>query len=207
MNNHTILFSVTNTYKIIITLEEPLAFVGWGYEENIILLHNNKKLILADGPIHYNMQQLSDLLTKAISNDLPLHKSITSDIGYLLNEYHKDKKGFAIKEFSNGLSAWVGYEYFLWQAQNNNISYSTWLYNDDQNNITLKVTSLYPYFYCDVSKEINYITYQNWIKTYHPYLTIHLPREIAIKWLNQANSILKTIQSNVNEWEKEDKNE
>jgi len=197
MNNTAILFPLTNAQKIIITLEEPLAVVSWCYEENIVLSQNNSQLLLADGPIYYNMQQLSDLLTKAFNNSLPLHESIKSDIGYLLNEYHKSKKGFIIKEFANGLSAWIGYEYFLWQAQNSNISYSTWLYNDADKNIILEITQLYPYFYCDTKKEPNYIPYKNWIKTYQPYLIAKLSRETAQQWLEQAEYIIKTVDDNI----------
>jgi hypothetical protein len=53
------------------------------------------------------------LLKKAINNQLKLHESITQDIGFLWNEYLKDKKGYNFVEksdeqFGEVATFWVG---------------------------------------------------------------------------------------------------
>lgn len=203
MSKFTIELTISNDTDIKILLTEPISYVYWQYEVNIILSNKDHELIIADHSLHYNMQQLAEFLEKALRNELHLHKSIDMDIGYLLNEYIKNNNGFVIKEFSDGLSAWIGYDHTVWDSVNNGLPNSTWLYNDKNNNIILEVTPIYPFFYCDIKEKPNYIPYEKWISEYTPCLATTLSHKTAQQWLDQAKYIIKTIDDNVARWKKE----
>ncbi|HLJ31366.1 MAG TPA: hypothetical protein VKU36_02930 [Candidatus Babeliales bacterium] len=79
----------------------------------------------------------------------------------------------------------------------------TWIYNDQNGNIILEITPAYPYFYCDKKEEPNYVSYKKWIKNYQPYVIAEIPRSTALGWLKIAEHIIKTVDDNINRWEKE----
>lgn len=176
----------------------------WDYAEPILFLNNNNQTItIADSPTYFNIRDMRDFLKKALNHELLLHKSITSDIGYLLNGYHKNENGFIMERFENGFETWVGYKYHLWYAYKNETAYVTWIYNDNDKNIIFEITPSYPYFSCDPKKEPHYISFKKWMLSYKPYLIAKLSRETAQQWLEQAEHIVKTIDDNINRWEKE----
>jgi chitinase len=72
----------------------------------------------------------------------------------------------------------------------------TWIYNDIGGNIIFAITPFYPFLFCDPDEEPNYLPYEEWIKSYKPYLIAKLSRETAEQWLAQANSILEQIDKN-----------
>jgi len=203
MNSYEIVFALTPQEKIIASLKDPLEFIGWDDAEPIIFSYQNNIIVIANGPTYFNIRDLRDFLKKVLNNELLLHKSITEDIGYLVNEYHKNETGFIIERFENGFEAWVGYKYLLWYARANDEAYETWLYNDHNKNIIFEITPAYPYFYCDKKEEPNYVTYKKWIKIYKPYFKSIVPRNIAQFWLEQAEFIVNAIDNNIIRWEKE----
>lgn len=206
MNTHEIIFPLNNNTKIIIPLQDPVEWLGPMYEEDILLFYNNNKIFLSRGTIFHDMLELADLLQKAIKNKLSLHHSITSDIGYSLNEYHINEDHFATHTFPSGMISWVGYLYKLWEGNSDDLRLTTWIYNDNNSNIIFEVTPFYPYMFCEPEEEPNYVSYEEWIKTYKPYLITILSREIAQKWLEQAEAIIKIIENNETQWQKKRKN-
>jgi hypothetical protein len=201
MKQHEIVFSLNNEEKVIISLQEPLESVASCYEEYIFLLYNKTKLLLAEGPIYYNMQQFVTFLKSALNNELLLDESITSDVGYLLNEYHSDENGFVIYNFPSGVLSWVGYKYHLWEATSDELRLISWIYNNPEGSIIFEVTPFYPYMYCDPEEEPNYVSYEEWIKTYKPYFIREISIAVAQEWLKQAEFILKTIENNIEKCE------
>ncbi|HSC25174.1 MAG TPA: hypothetical protein VLB80_03105 [Candidatus Babeliales bacterium] len=200
MKKYEITFPLNNKETILLYLQEPLELVDLCYEEYIFLSYNKNKHLLAEGPIYYNMQQLIKYLKKTINNQLPLHSSITLDIGYLLNEYHISEDNFIMYNFPSGISSWIGYKYHVWEAASHNIRLITWIYNKPDGSIIFEVTPFYPYMYCEPTEEPNYISYNEWIKTYKPYLIRELPTTTAQEWLKQAEYIIQTIEANVEKW-------
>jgi len=205
MNLYEIILPLTCEEKIIVSLKDSLTLIGLDYAEPILLLRNNDVITIANGPTYFNILDLHNFLKKALNNELSLDKSITQDIGYLANKYNynENEEGFIIKQFQNGLETWVGYTNLLWYAYKDDKAYETWIYNDQNKNIILEITPAYPYFYCDKNKEPNYISYKKWIKNYQPYITIHIPHSTALKWLQTAEHIIKTVDDNIKRWQKE----
>ncbi|HSC25172.1 MAG TPA: hypothetical protein VLB80_03095 [Candidatus Babeliales bacterium] len=199
MNKYNIIFTLNTTEKIIIHLEESLENVDCCYRTDITLLQENQYYLLSIDPIHYSITRFHNFLNKALYNELYLHKSLTNDIGYLCNEYYQNTTGFVTEELIGG-STWVGYKYHLWEAASKDVRLVTWLYNKPDGSIIIEITPCYPYLYCEPTEEPNYISYNEWIKTYKPYLIREIPHAIAQEWLKQAEYIIQTIESNAKKW-------
>jgi hypothetical protein len=206
MNKFFLNFILNASEKIVIGLEDALNDVDYCYRTDIVLLEQNQKILLSTDTLHYDMERFSTFLQKALNNQLQLHESITQDIGYLCNEYYQKKDGFVIHNFNDGGPDWIGYQYHLWEASRNNTRIMTWLYNNTDGAIIFEVTPCYPYFFCEPEEEPNYIPYDEWIKTYKPYLIKKIPKKIAQEWLDQAKLIVKTIEKNVEKWENDAQN-
>lgn len=202
MNSYQLTFSITTTINIIVQLNSSLSDIDWNYAESIKLWHNTTSITIADGPIFFNIQDMHNLLKKALKNKLILNKSITDDIGYLYNQYHHTTSNLSLIQLKN-VPSWIGERYRLWQARNNSIKYITWLYNDLNENIVLEITPFYPYFYCNRKKEPHYVNYTQWIKSYTPYLITTISQKTAQEWLEQAEFIIKTVNNNMKRWKKE----
>lgn len=204
MNKYDISFILNSELRLILELTESLECVDCCYRGNIILSQGCRKISLSNDSIRYDMERLSAILKKALSKDLQLDTSISEDIGYLCNEYYQNKEGFVLYDFIDGGSDWVGYRYHLWESCKNKIRYMTWIYNDKNGTIIFEVTPCYPYLFCDPAEEPDYVSYDQWIKDYKPYLVKTISTEVAQQWLEQANSIVEQIGLNVERWKRED---
>lgn len=194
---HFITLPINRETKIIIPLSDPVEYLGATYEEDILLFHYDHEVILSDLTIYHDMIDLVDLLKKALNQELLLHSSIISDIGYLYNNYHYDDTNFATHTFHTGVISWVGYLYHLWEST---LHFDSWIYNKSDGSIIFEVTPFYPYMYCEPEEEPNYIPYEEWIKTYKPYFITTLSRETAEQWLEQAERIIKIVSDNEKRW-------
>lgn len=204
MSKYDLKFMLNSGDKIIIKLKEPLTEVHCCYMTDMMLQHSQQKILLSREPIFFNMEKLAELLQKALDNKLFLHDSIRDDIGYLSNEYFQGRNGFVINGFSKKSSGWVGDFYYLWEGSKQKIRYVTWLYNDNNGEIIFEVTPAYPYLFCDPDKELNYVSYQEWIKNYKPYLKVVMSKQVGQEWLKQANQIIEQIKTNIARWEREE---
>jgi hypothetical protein len=194
MNIHNIIFKINDTEKIIIELKEPLDNVDCCYQECINFYKGNKNLCnFSTDTIRYNLKELASLLSQALENKLQLHKSITKDIGYLANEADQEKLGIS---YINHL--WVGRRYALFGGNLNEKTYLySWIYNDKDSNIIFEITPKYKWHFSEPKKGESYIPYEEWIKTYKPFLIRKIPVEVACQWLDQATSILNKIEENM----------
>lgn len=199
MSKYNIIFKLNDIEKIIIEPENPIEELDCCYEAQIIFLQDSKKNILSKDAVHNNMIILSNLLTKALSNKLQLHKSITEDIGYIYNQYSdylcndksKVQNNFGYTKLE-GRDIWAGNKYNLW-----NSALTSWIYNDADGSIIFELTPMYPENFFYTKKKPQKIPYQEWIKDYRPYLITKIPHNIAQQWLAQANAILNQIDENV----------
>jgi hypothetical protein len=192
LNDFNIVFKINKAEDIIIELNEALENVHCCYNADIFYINNLYKTSIASDFIRYSLAILKGLLTKALKNKLRLHRSITNDIGYLYNEELQDKPGLFYKTSKEGRKFWIGESYSLW-----NSSLDSWLYNDKDGNIIFEITPTYPSYYTEPETSTDYISYEEWIKSYKPFLIRKIPVEVARQWLDQANAILKKIEENV----------
>ncbi len=197
MTKYEITFIINDKTKIIIPLKDPMEFLGPIYIEKILLIFNGHKALLSKTTIYHDMLHFSDLLKKALNQELFLHYSITLDIGYHHNEYlyigvNNPKNLFT----DNNDDGWNGYDYNLWSARNKLTSLDTWIYNASDGSIILEVTPIYPYLFSEPEEEPNYIPYEEWIKTYKPYFITTLSRETAEQWIEQAEQIIRMVEYN-----------
>jgi hypothetical protein len=204
MNRYDLKFMLNSTDKIIIKLKEPLAEVDCCYMADMILEYEQQKILLSREPIFFNMQKLAELLEEALNNKLFLHVSINNDIGYLSNEYYQHRNNIVMNDVLQESLRWIGFTYYLWEGSKKNTRYVTWLYNDDNGENVLEVTPAYPYLFCDPDKEPHYVSYEEWIKNYKPFLNTIIPKKIAQDWLEQAHCIVEQIKANIARWEKEE---
>lgn len=187
-----ITFTINELEKIILTIELPLEEVHCCTESPIYLEFSDKRILLSQDSVRENMYILSNLLTKALDNQLILDKSITADIGYLYNQELQGKDGLVYKEIEKNVFHWVGGSYSLWSY-----NVETWLYNKD-GAIIFEVTPIYPgNFFVEPGKEHEIVPYDQWIKNYEPLLIRQISKHTAQVWLEQANSILQLIETNM----------
>ncbi|HJZ23671.1 MAG TPA: hypothetical protein VJ201_04395 [Candidatus Babeliales bacterium] len=204
-NSYNVIFLINNQAKIVIPLQDPVEWLGPIYQENIVLLSNNHKVSLSKKTIYHDMLDLVELLNQSLNNKLRLDQSINQDIGYLVHEYHIDETKVTQYTFPSGVISWVGYKYKLWEAHEDNLCLMSWIYNKPDGSIIFEVTPFYPYMYCEPEEEPNYIPYEEWIKTYKPYLIAMLSKEKALQWLEQAQHIIRIIEENEAKWQAEKK--
>ena len=138
------------------------------------------------------------VLKYTIDNKLQLHESLTQNLGLMYNEYFHDlpykNPKFIMMSRSDGSSRyWVGYNYKIWETSNDANPYvTTWLYNDYEGNIIFEVTPFYKWSMQEREPEdLDFITYDGFIKNYKPLIHRVIPRDVAIEWLGQAMKIYR----------------
>lgn len=199
---YEITLAFDNDEKIIIQFQEPLSEVNCCTESSVIFIQNGKQLVLSHDLFSYSVNMLNTLLKKALKRELTLHNSITKDIGYLFNQYSAITCGGKLEEPTflsyiqrDNRSYWPGNDYHLWDK-----NYITWLYNNFAGAIIFEITPFYPYMYSEPEEELNYISYQEWIKTYQPYFIKEISIQTAQEWLRQVEYILEKMDSNIKRW-------
>lgn len=201
-DTHEIIFSFDNDEKVVIQLHMPLNEVDCCTEFSVVFIQKSKQLVLSRDFLHYNINMLDTLLKKVLKQELMLHSTITKDIGYLFNQESAIICGEKLKEPTfvhyikrNNELYWPGNDYHLWAN-----GYVAWLYNNFEGDIIFEITPFYPYMYSEPEEESNYISYEEWIKTYKPYFIREIPIKTAQEWLKQTESILQIIDSNIKLW-------
>lgn len=208
MNTHDITLQLKVMEKIVIHLLEPLSTINCYSNAAIFFLQDNNQYELANDStfsLRDNIQELIWLLSKALKNELHLHPSLSNkstmrDIGYFFNEFRQSKPDIVYETDENGEAGdWVGMRYML-----GGVKVAAWIYNNDEGDIIFSITPSFPgkptyHFQQEPFSEdekTNSLWYEQWIKNYKPILIRKIPKEIAKKWLNQAENILKTIDKN-----------
>lgn len=188
-------FKLSNALQIIMVVKEPLNEIHCCTEAPIYLIHGDKRIVLSKDSIRENMQVLSNVLKRALNDELRLHESIKKDIGYLLNEEFQGNAGLTYKKLE-GRDHWVGFIHLIWSYH-----IATWIYNDEEGKIIIEFTPVYEGHF----KDDHSINYAEWLKDYKPYLITKISKETAEEWLIQADSILEQIENNIKRLIKEKK--
>lgn len=161
-------------------------------EVKIILYDNGHEYVLYDDiEIRYAIEKLNTLLTKALHNKLQLHESIQQDIGYLWNELLQDRLKLLARVNQEGGNRWIGTCYLLWEIK----GLDTWLYNKDEK-IFMELAPVYKWHFDDPETGEDYITYDEFIKDYKPYLIVEIDKKVAQQWLAKTEELMQIIQDN-----------
>jgi len=138
-------------------------------------------------------------IKSAIHNQLPLHESITQNLGFMWNEdCQNDTKSPSERsiEISNRYEIILNYNIWFTYISKNPM-FSTWLYNDKNGNIIFEVTKDYPWsFFPDEPENHDFVTYEEFMKDYQSTIQRVIPREIAIEWLDQAMKAYRCLFDN-----------
>lgn len=201
-----IAFSINEKEKIVLSIDDSLNETSCCYDGLISLIQQGKVTLLSDDDVLDNMRVFAVLLERVLINSLLLDSSL-DDVGYVYNQYcdflWSKESSMTIDDFfyENGDKDkdWVGMRYYLWAGGNS----VTWLYNNQDGEIILNVSSFYPFIHAGTNEEPNYIPYQEWIKGYKPYFTTVISKDLATQWLQQANEIIQQIEANIQRFKKE----
>ncbi|HLC06891.1 MAG TPA: hypothetical protein VJJ26_01760 [Candidatus Babeliales bacterium] len=202
MHPHDIIFRLSNTERLVVDLEMPfetlpcfcqitISFYD-GFREYILNLHDH----LEDG-----IRKFRDILEKSLKGEMRLHKSLTNDLGYLHNECLK----YALNtddetwQLNPNLTydedeIWIGYNYQLWACG----QWAAWMYNNENGEIIFEITPRYPGFCVEEGELVAMPAYEKWMESYHFAILRVISREIAQKWLTQADGMLDHIKEEFN---------
>lgn len=168
-----------------------------------LINEKNERFCIGEKTTSVFFDMLITRLDQAINNKLSLDKSLIQDLGVMYNEYchqlpHIDSTFLMVPTISRETTYWIGLNYKVWSTYNTTSpAFSTWLYNDDQNNIMLEITEDYPWtFLPDDETNPHFISYENFMQSYKPFYTRIIPKEVAEQWLKQCKSLLQTIHDN-----------
>jgi hypothetical protein len=148
----------------------------------VLLKQNNEATILAEDMVDITITIYNNMLEKALQNQVILPEGI--DLGQIGRSYNLD----IMYEISDA----IDYSLFsVWSHKNSR----TWLYNNN-NKMYLEVSPLYPWLYSDLEeaqKEKDFISFDEFMKTYKPIFFGEIPRASAEHWVRQCDKILESI--------------
>lgn len=206
MYPYDIVFKLNNDEKFIVELDNYIEKLPCYCFIPIVFFIKQQGYVLSEWGLPEIVQPLRDNLVKAVNNEMQLHKSITQDIGYLENisfEYDNKQAEIADKidedywqphpdlmyTQDENFFSWIGNAYNIWGHGN----LATWIYNDKQGNIVFEITPRYPGLFAEDKSGIN-ISFEDWMKTYKPFVVRIISPEVAQQWIEQANKIIAYIE-------------
>jgi len=194
LNTKFITFKVNNTQSIII---KNLCYEGdhlyrWDPIEIVFKDKNTEYIINQHDHLMPQLEYFYYFLQRSIKNKLQLLKSIKENLGFL---WHQDLHICSIisQEELENKEDWKGARYLIWGGG----EFDTWLYNQN-NKIYLEITPRYPWHFSDPTKEVNFIpedfiSFDEWIKSYKPLALIEIDKTTAQQWLEQTKFLMKEI--------------
>jgi len=141
MNLNMLTFTINSHEKFKIHLWNKDDILGCCYVSHVLLLIDNKEIIIGKSLIIDFVETLKKKLTLALANELKLHISIKKNIGYYWNQQLNEEDPDLYLIQGEEYKYWVGSNYLLWATDSNKKyeRYATWLYNDDTENIIFEV--------------------------------------------------------------------
>jgi len=166
---------------------------------------DNKQQSLCIGQQFAGMffEEFIQRLKKVVDGKLPLHESITQNLGIMENKLRidfprKNKKFIMVSSHSGESMYWVGVNYEVWTTFDDiNPHVATWLYNDKEGNIILEVSKLYKWAFIRKNrKDPEYETYDEFMKDYKSLIHRVIPRDVAIQWLKDSMKVYRSFFEN-----------
>jgi len=184
-------FVLNSTEKITIFLDYN-DIIDCCYWASFFFVQYNHRILLTRWEIQDNIERFIKILDLAIHNKLPLNFVGNQDIGYLWNFICKKKniKDEYSDETFNERLKFKPYLVF------NDHNFATWIYNDHNGDIVLKITPLFPKGR-PRNRISKYNTFLHWMKKYKPKFVCIIQKNIAKNWLDQANKINDIIKNNI----------
>lgn len=161
----------------------------------VYFVSGHKELELVYSSSGDALEQLSSRLAKVIDNKLQLHESIVKNLGFMENEYDYEYPAhihnsmfYQIPYKQSEGTYWIGQDYKVWSVTGYADPFTaTWLYNDVEGNIIFEITPLYRWsFREDEPEDPDFVTYEEFMKSYKPIIRRIIPRTIAQVWLKRA---------------------
>jgi hypothetical protein len=206
MYPYDIIFKLNNDEKFIVELDNYLEKLPCYCFIPVVFFIKQQGYVLSDWGLPEVVQDMRNSLVKALKNELQLHESISRDIGYLENiNFDHDNKQAEIADQRNEdywqphpdlvymqdgvFFFWVGSIYKIWGHHN----LATWIYNDKQGNIIFEITPRYPGLFAE-DKSVIKISFEEWMKTYKPFIVRIISPEVAHQWIEQADKVTTYIE-------------
>jgi hypothetical protein len=190
-------FNLNNHEKIAIKSADSLEDIHFCDDIEIYFISDCEYRLVLDC-FQYTVRSFIDHLNGVIENKLALHPSVKADLGYLLEEKYSgvSKLDFVKEKMSDGSSEWIGYRYLLFSTPGDfGQCLATWLYNNDAGEIVIEITPGYKWHFQDPEPGEDYITYQEFIKSYQPLLFRTIDQEVAKKWVIKAQELLSQVEA------------
>jgi len=166
-------------------------------EKAIILLEDFQKksiIIGSEDSVIIDLQMLSRILVEIFKHPNRMKVAADEDIGIVWQEILLGRREKEPVVISEGIETWQGLNFLLWRNKDINAS---WLYLDQNNNITFKVTPLYQGIFDESEQNEIPCFFDEFLKSYHPIAELILSYEQAQQWLKQANEVVEIIQQNI----------
>lgn len=151
------------------------------FDEAMVAFIDQKNCIdLKQDVIDEILCRLYGSLKLAIDHKLVLPNTIKFGcVGYLLNQYLNDLNSFDI------------FPYWMWSS---NMNVATILYNFEDK-IYFEIVPTYPWTFLEPVEGDGYITFQEFMITYKPYIVEGIPINTAKKWCDKSEALLKQLNS------------
>lgn len=174
------------------------------FDEMAIAYYKGRKkhILLKKDFVIWGVRHFREMLQIVLNGGRILHDSITSDIGYLWNEYLQEKNShnFVMVPLENS-TCWVGTNYLLFSTPR---SLSTWIYSKSDD-IYLEITPGYFWQFDEPKKNEKFVPYDEFIKKYKPLTTIKIEKKVAQKWLKVLSKLEAIAQKNYEKAVQEEK--
>ncbi len=120
------------------------------------------------------------------------------DIGLLLSDFWQEialaqEAQIPVPKWGWDLSYLV-----LFNCNNNKYKNNkTFLYNDEQGNMVLQISSVYPWVFSDTSKDKDSIDYAAWRPTYTIMYKDIIAKDVIKKWLEQLDTLIQVQRAKI----------
>jgi len=206
-----LILKLSNLESIKITTGNNIDFenLDFGCSEIRAFFIDLKSLRIGQDSIGEFFEHFITKLKKCLNFELQLHESLVQNLGFMVNE-HSCKNAHSKCDFVMTTSAsgentyWIGYKYEVWTTYAYADPYVyTWMYNDKNGNIIFEVTPFYKWSMQEREPEdLDFITYEEFMKNYKPLIHRVIPRDIAIEWLNESMKIYRSLFSSEENYKK-----
>lgn len=113
------------------------------------------------------------------------------DIGFLYNDYNREEPLFI--QDQRHKNKFVTSSLF---ESTGDYTVSTWLYQNEQEELIFEVTPNYPWTYRDPDPDEHFIEYEEWMKNYKPLVKRVLSPEVVKQWTKQLDELYAKVKEN-----------
>jgi hypothetical protein len=191
------IFFLTINESIIITVIEEYDTYKIFYDtfSNVFFSQKEMKILLAHDTLYEECRLLNTVARNALEKKNFLDEITMSDIGIIYNEtFNKSVSSKYTNLEAEELLKKIA-KYTLWSPIVSMNNMRTWFYTNTSGEIILFIAPVYPFTFS--SKRVKgYMPYDEWIKSYKPFVKRIISPETAQAWIKQTDEIMTLIQKN-----------